>query len=60
MKEYRLKFPCHSINEAENIRERAHEKLWQELSAKEVIKSLTTSVLFDPLNFVCIVKVEVF
>lgn len=60
MKEYRLKFPCHSIDEAENLRERARDELWRKLSAKEAIKSLTTQVLFDPLNFECIVKVEVF
>lgn len=35
MKEYRLKYPCHSIDEAESIRERTHDKMWQELSAKE-------------------------
>lgn len=60
MREYTFKFPCESLEEAEFLRERTHDKLWSDLSTEEVVKELRTSVMFDTMRFECVVKVEVF
>lgn len=61
MKEYKIKSPCRSFEEAETIRERVCYEISHKLSEKgQKVDYVSASVLFDPIELECIVKVEVF
>ena len=59
-KQYTVTKRCYSLQESEKIRDEVHQEFVMEFCNRNIpITAITSQVLFDYLNFECIVKIIV-